>query len=133
MRKLLILTLGLAMSATAMSQLQTSDYEGTVQAGNIKKINKKAKYGAYLIEKKISFGTGKGLDKQPVVTATEKGNVEMVSVESKADIGYLVYYNNFVKLKDYDFAIFYRNAFKSQKYPPQRVSLTDNSIYLDDS
>lgn len=133
MRKLLILTLGLAMSATAYCQLQTADYEGTVQAGNIKKINKKARYGAYLIEKKISFGTGKGLDKMPIVTAQEKGNVEMVSVESKADIGYLVYYNNFVKLKDYDFSIFYRNAFKSQKYPPQRVSLTDNAIYLDDS
>lgn len=85
------------------------------------------------MEKQFSFGTGKGINKSPIVTAIEKGNIEMVSVENKAPIGYLLPYNLFVKLKDYDFSVYYKNNFKSQKYPPERISLTNESIYLDDN
>ncbi|MEO6453983.1 MAG: transglutaminase-like domain-containing protein, partial [Ginsengibacter sp.] len=134
MRKaLLSLGIVIAFSQNILAQSQTSDDEGSTQAANIKKINKKAKYGAYLIEKEITFGTGKGLGNLPIVTATEKGNVEMAAVEDKADMGYLLPYNQFVKLKDYDFDIFYKNNFKSQKYQPVKVSLTSDAIYLDDS
>jgi hypothetical protein len=134
MRKYTLLAgLTLLLPLFSIAQSQSSDYEGTTQAAVIRKINKKAKYGAYLIEKKVTFGTGRGIDKMPIVTATEKGNVEMVSVVDKTDVGYLVQYNNFIKLRDYDFGIFYRNNFKSQRYPPQRISLTDDAVYLDDS
>jgi len=123
----------MAIPFALLAQLQTADDEGQAQVTNILKINKKAKYGAYLIEKEFAFQTGKGLDKQPIVTASETGNVEMVSAENKAAVGYLLPYNQFVKLQDYDFGIFYRNNFKSQKYPPQKISLTEDAIYLDDS
>jgi hypothetical protein len=134
MRKHLVcFGLFMASSLAIFAQLQTSDDEGTSQVGNLKKLNKKAKYGAYLIEKEFTFSTGKGINKQQIVVAEEKGNVEMVSIQDKAGMGYLLPYNSFVKLKDYDFSIFYKNGFKSQKYPPEKVSLTDESIYLDDS
>ncbi|MDB5252350.1 MAG: transglutaminase protein [Flaviaesturariibacter sp.] len=133
MRLLLAVLCVTALSVPAFAQNQTADYEGQVQVGAIKKLNKKAKFGAYLVEKSFTFGTGKGIDKQPIVTAMEKGNVEMVSVEDKTPVGYLLPYNQFVQLKDYDFGIFYKNGFRSQKYPPERVSLTDDAIYMDDS
>src|SRR5215211_3990416 len=115
------------------AQLQTADGEGAAQAAALKKLNKKAKYGAYLIEKEVSFGTGKGISGAPVVTATEKGKVEMASIENKAFVGYVLPYNQFVKLTDYDFEIYYLNRFRSQKYPPQRISLTDDAVFFDDN
>lgn len=115
------------------AQLQTSDGEGVLQASYLKKLNKKAKYGAYLIDKIVEFGTGKGLNNLPVVTAIEKGNIEMVAMENKAYVGYMMDYNQFVKLTDYDFEVFYGSKFRSQKYPPQKVSLADDAIFLDDS
>jgi hypothetical protein len=115
------------------AQLQTADGEGASQAAALKKINKKAKYGAYLIEKEVNFGSGKGINGSPVVTATEKGRVEMASIENKAFVGYMLPYNQFVRLTDYDFEIFYANRFRSQKYPPQRISLTDDAIFFDDN
>src|SRR5262249_15930869 len=36
-------------------------------------------------------------------------------------------------LVDYDFYIWYKNGFKSQKYPAERISLTDDDIFLDDN
>ena len=134
MKKLFLVSgLLMAISSILSAQLQTSDYEGQTQAASIKKLNKKAKYGAFLIEKQFSFGTGKGLNKMPIVTAMEKGNIEMVAVEDKAGMGYLLPYNQFVQLKGYDFGIYYKNGFRSQRYPPQKISLTDDAIYLDDS
>lgn len=69
----------------------------------------------------------------PVVTASDDGKVEMVSMENKAVVGYLLPYNQFVKLTDYDFYVYYKNDFKSQKYAPEKVSLTNDDIFLDDS
>jgi len=129
--------MGMAMMTlaqySASAQLQTSDPEGIVQASFLKKISKKAKYGAYSIERKIHFGTDRGIMGTPVVTATEEGKVEMTAIQNKAFMGYLLPYDQFVKLKDYDFQIFYNRAFKSQRYKPVRVSLTDDDTYLDDS
>ncbi len=127
----LLLLFGLAQALFA--QLQTVDGEGTNQAAYLKKINKKAKFGAYYITKDLEFGSGKGINGSPVVTAEEKGNVEMVAIENKAIVGYVLPYNNFVRLKDYDFDVYYRNSFKSQKYPPEKISLTDESIFIDDN
>ncbi len=115
------------------AQSQTADGEGAIQAGALKKINRKASYGASLVERQFSFKTGKGLEGAPIVVAEEKGNVELVSMESKAIVGYLLPYNQFLKLTNYDFQIWYRNNFKSQRYPPERVSLTDENIFLDDN
>lgn len=115
------------------AQLQTADGEGASQAAALKKINKKAKYGAYLIEKEVNFSSGKGINGSPVVTATEKGKVEMASIENKAFVGYMLPYNQFVRLTDYDFEIFHQTRFRSQKYPPQRISLTDDAIFFDDN
>jgi hypothetical protein len=127
------IALCLCVSASVFSQSQTADSEGSQQASNLKKLDKKAKYGAYLINKQIEFGTSKGINGQPVVTAEETGNIEMASIEEKAIVGYMLPFNTFVKLKDYDFQIFYKNNFKTQKYPPERISLTDESIFQDDS
>lgn len=134
MVKLLLLVASFTLPCFSLfAQLQTADDEGLQQISSLKKLTKKAKYGAYLIQKEISFSTGKGIDGSAVVTAEEKGNVEMVAIENKANVGYLLPYNQFVKLTDYDFGIFYKNKFKSQKYPPRKVSLTDESIFMDDS
>ncbi|WP_153797767.1 transglutaminase domain-containing protein [Foetidibacter luteolus] len=133
MRKANILLALLICTVQLNAQLQTSDGEGVMQASFLKKLNKKAKYGAYLVEKEVEFATTKGVNNQPVVTAFEKGNVEMVAIENQANVGYLVGYNQFVKLKDYDFEIFYGSRFKSQKYAPEKVSLTDDAIFLDDN
>ncbi len=134
MRKLfLFLSLSILSCNFLNAQLQTSDGEGVAQASALKKLAKKAKFGAFLIETEISFGTGKGLDNLPVVTAKEKAKVEMTAMENNAVVGYLLPYNQFVKLNDYDFEIFYRNSFKSQKYPPEKVSLTDDAIFFDDN
>lgn len=134
MKRLSLVALVLVLlSMSTLAQFQTVDGEGISQSIALKKIQKKAKYGAYLIQKEVSFSTGKGINGQPVATVTEKGTVEMVALESKTNIGYLLPYNQFVKLADYDFEIFYKNNFKSQKYPPQKVSLTDESIFFDDS
>src|SRR5215213_11367056 len=115
------------------AQLQTADGEGSSQTAALKKLNKKAKYGAYLIQKEVSFASGKGINGSPVVTANEKGIVEMASIENKAFVGYVLPYNQFVRLTDYDFEIFYGTRFRSQKYPPQRMSLTDDAIFFDDN
>ena len=125
--------LGLCSVLPSTAQLQTADGEGSIQSGSIKRLYKKAKYGASLVEQQFSFKTGKGIDGSPVVVALEDGRAEMVSVENKTFVGYMLPYNNFLKLKDYDFQIYYKNNFKSQKYPPERVSLTDESIFLDDN
>ncbi|PWT99229.1 MAG: hypothetical protein C5B52_10960 [Bacteroidetes bacterium] len=123
----------LTTSVATYAQYQNPDPDGEAQANFLKKMEKKARYGAYLIEKEISFGTGKGLNNQPTVTVSEVGNIEMVSLENKVNVGYLLPYNQFVRLNDYDFEIFYRNNFKSQKYPPVKVSLTDDAIFFDDN
>jgi transglutaminase-like putative cysteine protease len=134
MKKMLLCVLLLQYSCLVVSaQLQTADGEGAMQAGSLKKLAKKAKFGASLIEQQFSFKTGKGIDGSPVVVASEDGKAEMVSIENKAYVGYLLPYNNFLRLKDYDFQVFYKNNFRSQKYPPERVSLTDESIFLDDN
>lgn len=131
------LTLNLAFllgaSLSLCAQLQTADGEGSAQAAALKKLNKKARYGAYLIQKEVNFASGKGINGSPVVTANEKGVVEMASIENKAFVGYVLPYNQFVKLTDYDFEIFYGTRFRSQKYPPQRISLTDDAIFFDDN
>ena len=123
----------LLFSFSANAQMQSPDGEGSSQAAGLKKLDKKAKYGIYQAEKEFNFSTGKGIDDLPVVVARETGSVEMVSIDSKVQVGYLLPYNNFVKLKDYDFGIFYKNNFKSQKYPPEKISLTDESIFFDDN
>lgn len=133
MRFSTLLMLALFCGYQSSAQLQTSDGDGVMYASTLKKINKKAKYGAYLLENEISFGSGKGINGSPVVTAVEKGHVEMVAMENNAVMGYMLPFNNFVKVDDYDFEIFYRNGFKSQKYAPTKVSLTDDAIFLDDS
>lgn len=117
----------------AAAQSQTPDGEGSMQAGSLKRLAKKAKYGVALMEQQFSFSTGKGLTGTPVVTAREEGKVEMVSIENKAYVGYILPYNQFMKLKDYDFQIYYKNNFKSQKYPPEKISLSDENIFLDDN
>ncbi|GGH81044.1 hypothetical protein HNQ91_005450 [Filimonas zeae] len=121
------------LSTATLAQYQAADDEGVLAASFLKKLDKKAKYGAYDISKEISFGTAKGLNDLPVVTAEEKGTVEMVALENRAVVGYMVPDNTFARLKDYDFEIFYKNTFRSQKYPPEKVSLTDESVYLDDN
>src|SRR5262245_28751908 len=113
------LMIPLLISTQVNAQSQTADGEGATQASALKRINKKAKYGSALVEQTFSFKTGKGVMGTPVVVAEEEGNVEMVSMDSKAYVGYLLAYNQFLKLKDYDFQIFYKNNFKSQKYPPE--------------
>ena len=102
------------ITINATAQLQSADADGVMQASFIKKLDKKAKYGAYLMESEYNFSTGKGLGGAPVVTAVENGNVEMVAVADKTDMGYLLPYNQFLHLKDYDFQVFYKNNFKSR-------------------
>lgn len=123
----------LLVQGTLHAQLQTADEEGLAHVTSLKKLSKKASYGASLISKEISFNTGKGIAGTPVVTARETGTVEMVSMENKVPVGYGLPYNQFVKLADYDFGIFYKSKFRSQKYPPKKVSLTDESIFMDDN
>lgn len=123
----------LFLTITAFSQSQTADGEGSMQASALKRINKKAKFGASLITESFEFKTGKGITGSPIVIAKEKGQVDMVSIDDNVSIGYLLPYNEFLKLDDYDFKIFYKKDFKSQKYPPERVSLTDESIFFDDN
>ena len=60
-------------SLASQAQLQNPDGEGTTQAGYLKKLNKKAKYGAYLVNKEFNFSNGKGINGTPVVTAFEEG------------------------------------------------------------
>jgi hypothetical protein len=128
-----LLLLVLCLYECSFAQLQTADEEGAIAASFLKKLDKKAKYGAHSIQKEVSFNTAKGVTGQPVVTASEKGSIEMVAIDNKVVMGYMMESNQFVKLSDYDFEIFYRTGFKSQKYPPEKVSLTDESTFLDDS
>jgi hypothetical protein len=134
MRKLMAAFIAMAINCPGVfAQLQTADGEGVTQAATLKKLTKKAKYGAYSIQSQIAFSTGKGIDGTPVVTAAEDGTVDMVAMEDKAVMGFMLPYNQFVKITDYDFFVYYKNGFKSQKYPPEKVSLTDEDIFLDDS
>ncbi len=132
-RSNLCLLILVTICLSAQAQQQTADGEGSMQAGSVKRIDKKAKYGASLIQQVYTFKTGKGINGAPIVSAEEDGTVEMVSTETNAFVGYLLPYNQFMKLADYDFQIFYRNNFKSQKYPPEKISLTDDNIFLDDN
>ncbi len=118
---------------SGQAQQQTADGEGASQVTQLKRLSKKAKFGAALVEQEFEFKTGKGINGTPIVVAKETGKVEMVSMENNVPVGYLLPYNNFMKLDDYDFQIFYKNNFNSQKYAPERVSLTDESIFLDDN
>jgi transglutaminase-like putative cysteine protease len=132
-KQAIFLLLFMPASMLLRAQLQTADGEGSLQAGSVKRLDKKAKYGASLIQQEYSFKTGKGITGAPIVTAEEDGKVEMVATENNAYVGYLLPYNQFMKLDDYDFQIYYRNNFKSQKYPPEKISLTDENIFLDDN
>jgi transglutaminase-like putative cysteine protease len=118
---------------SASAQLQTPDAEGAVQAASLKKLSKKAKFGASSIEKTIHFSTAKGIQGTPVVTATEEGKVEMASIQAKALMMYMLYSNQFMKVSKYDFQIFYGNGFRSQRYSPFKVSMTGDDVYFDDS
>lgn len=133
MKKILSLSAGVLLTIASFAQMQTADDEGYAQSASLKKLNKKAKYGASLISQSFNFGTTKGVVGTPVVSAKEEGEVDLVAMEDKAFVGHLLPYNQFMKLEDYDFKIFYKNSFKSQRYPPQKVSLTDESIFLDDN
>ena len=81
--KIIGLLVAVATCAVASAQLQTADAEGITQAAYLKKLSKKAKYGAQVIQKEISFNTAKGLNGSPVVTAQEVGKVEMVALDNK--------------------------------------------------
>ncbi len=115
------------------AQQQTPDDEGGTQAALLKKLAKKAKYGANSIQTTVNFAAAKGINDQPVVAALEDGDIGMVSLENNAFMGYMLPYNQFEKLADYNFYIWYKNGFKSQKYPAERVSLTNEDIFLDDN
>ncbi len=132
-KKLFCFSLCVFSVAFSFAQMQNADDEGLAQSGSLKKLNKKARYGAAIISQSFSFGTANGITGSPVVIAEEDGTVEMVAMENKAYVGYMLPYNQFMKLDDYDFKIFYKNSFRSQRYPPQKVSLTDESIFLDDN
>lgn len=133
MKKMALLLVHLILAAFLFAQNQSADGEGISQANALKKIDKEAEYGSASAVRQISFSTGKGLDGMPVVVANEKGTIEMVSMTKRATMGHLVPYNNFVQLRDYDFEVFYKNKFRSQKYPPKKVSLTDDAIFFDDN
>lgn len=134
MRKTFLAVVAMVIQCSyTFGQLQSADGEGVTQAATLKKLTKKAKYGAFSMQSNISFSTGKGINGVPVVTATEEGKIDMVAMENKAVVGYMLPYNQFVKLTDYDFYVYYKNNFKSQKYPAEKVSLTDDNIFLDDS
>lgn len=121
------------ISTLCQAQQQTPDGEGISQVTALKRLSKKAKYGAALMEQEYEFKTGKGIANTPIVVAKETGKVELVSMENNVPVGFLLPYNGFIKIDDYDFQIYYKNNFKSQKYAPERVSLTDDNIYLDDN
>lgn len=131
--KLFTLVIFLFTGLYCFAQQQTADDEGGTQAALLKKLAKKAKYGASSIQNTVTFGTTKGITGEPVVAAFEQGTVEMVSLENNAYMGYMLPYNQFARLVDYDFYIWYKNSYKSQKYPAQRISLTDDDIFLDDN
>lgn len=101
MRKIFPGLLALVIQCTyTFGQLQTADADGATQAATLKKLSKKAKYGAFSMQSNIAFSTGKGVNGTPVVTATEDGKIEMVSLEKKTVVGYMLPYNQFVKLTD---------------------------------
>jgi len=52
-RIILSLVLPSFVYLTCFAQLQSADGEGTAQATALKKLNKKARFGAYLIEKEV--------------------------------------------------------------------------------
>jgi hypothetical protein len=133
MKRIILSFVVLIFSFYLQAQLQTADGEGSLQAGSLKRLDKKAKYGISLVQQEFSFKTGKGITGSPIVVAEEAGTVEMVSIENKAFVGHLLPYNQFMKLDNYDFQIYYKDKFKSQKYPPEKVSLTDENIFLDDN
>ena len=119
--------------AQVRAQTPSTDPEGIAAAANLKKISKKAKYGAISIDRSVKFAVGRGVQGTPVVSASEEGKVEMAAIQDKAQVGYLLPYNEFVRVKAYDFQIWYGRGFRSQHYSPLRVSLTDDDIYLDDN
>lgn len=133
MKKQTLSLLVLLLSFCLHAQLQTADGEGSLQAGSLQRLEKKASFGASLITQEFSFKTGKGINGTPVVTAEEDGTVEMVSIENNTVIGHVLPYNEFLKPDDYDFQVYYKNKFRSQKYPPEKISLTDETVFLDDN
>lgn len=133
MKPLLVGLTSLLSLTVAQAQMQTPDPQGYVDAAALKKLSKKAKFGASLIEENIDFSTAKGIQGTPIVTAASHGEVDMAAVQDKAYMGYMVFCNQFIQVKDYDFGIWYGNRFQSQRYKPVKTSLTDDDIYLDDA
>jgi transglutaminase-like putative cysteine protease len=133
MKKLLTLAIGASLLCAANAQNQTTDAQGAAQAAALKRLNKKAKFGAPLIDQSITFSTAKGIQGTPVVTALEKGEVDLTSIVNKTYMGYLLDYNQFVRVRDYNFQIWDGNNFRTQRYQPIKTSLTGDDIYLDDS
>ncbi|WP_162852815.1 transglutaminase-like domain-containing protein [Dinghuibacter silviterrae] len=133
MKKLLTLAVCALLFVRTIAQNQTPDAQGFAQAAALKKLSKKAKFGASLITQSITFSTAKGVQGTPVVTALEKGEVDLASITNKVDMGHLIYYNQFVRVKDYDFQIWYGNNFRNQRYQPVKMSLSGDDIYLDDN
>jgi hypothetical protein len=133
MNKLLIAAV-CALSVTGtVAQNQTADPQGIAQASALKKVSKKAKFGAPLIDQSIEFSTTKGIQGNPVVTATEKGQVDMTAIQNKVYMGYLLPYDQFVRVKDYAMLIWYGNTFRTVHAQPLKTSLSGDDIYLDDS
>ncbi len=48
-------------------------------------------------------------------------------------VGYMLPYNGFVRLENYDFKVSTSKGFRTYKSPPVKISLTDESIFLDDN
>jgi hypothetical protein len=130
---LLLFSLLLMFQGSAFAQYPVSDDEGLAQAAALRKLNAKAECGTHTITREISFSTGKGNGGTPIVLAEEKASIEIVSMKDNASLGYLLPYNQFMKIVDYDFLLTNRGSFKRQKFPPTNVSLTSDDIFLDDN
>jgi transglutaminase-like putative cysteine protease len=131
----------LVISTSAQSQIIYNDIkkivpddEGKDFSNRLKKIDKKGKFGCYASDQTFTFGINKkGYTGDPVVSATEEGYFEMVSMENDVDVSYLAPYNNFVKLDKVGVEVFYNKKFKSQYANAQRVSLGGDDIFFDDN
>lgn len=135
MKKWLFLTTLALLALPGISRAQSDD--DVYEANRLKKLFPDDRVVATLQEEEYNFDKGKGVDNLPVVTATVKTGINLISLRERASIQYFDFYNSFSKITSFKQLEKVKGIFGMKKnynvgYAIDR-SVTSSEIFSDDS
>ena len=135
MKKWLFLTSLALLALPGISRAQTD--EDTYEANRLKKLFPDERVVATLQEEEYNFDKGKGTDNLPVVSATVRTGINLISLRERASMQYFDFYNSFSKITSFKQLEKVKGIFGMKKnynvgYAIDR-SATSSEIFSDDS